>query len=195
VFELTRPIIAQNKIEARERAILQVLPEAVTTAAFVVGDGDRFVPAAADSEGADLVFAGYGESGELVGLAIEAQGMGYQDIIRLLYGYAPGQQAIIGIRVLESRETPGLGDRIDKDPGYLRNFERLDVSLDASRTALVHPLEAVKSGEKQSPWQIDGITGATISSVAVAEMLRASAAQWIPRVAQRLDDFRREGAR
>ena len=46
--------------------------------------------------------------------------MGYQDVIRiLLYGYSPEHQAIVGMRVLESRETPGLGDKIEKDPAFL----------------------------------------------------------------------------
>ena len=62
---------------------------------------------------ANLVFAGYDDNDQLVGLAIEAQAMGYQDVIRLIYGYSFEAQAIIGIRVLESRETPGLGDRIE----------------------------------------------------------------------------------
>ena len=37
VFELTRPIIRQNKLEARERAILDVLPEATASRAFLAG--------------------------------------------------------------------------------------------------------------------------------------------------------------
>ena len=63
--------------------------------------------------GARLVHAGYDETGRLVGLALPARAMGYQDQIHALYGYSPEQEAIVGLRVLESRETPGLGDRID----------------------------------------------------------------------------------
>jgi electron transport complex protein RnfG len=169
-----------------------VLPGALHSTAFRIAEGDRFEPTASDSEGGGLVFAGYDDQGRLVGLAIEAQGMGYQDVIRLLYGYALDQEAIIRIRVLDTRETPGLGDRIETDPDFLRNFERLDVSLDDSRAALRHPIEMVKPGEKESPWQIDGITGATISSRAVAQMLRQSSAWWIPRVARNREDFRRK---
>ena len=51
--------------------------------------------------------------GELVGFAIQAQGMGYQDVISVLYAYSPGEDAVTGFRVLESRETPGLGDYIE----------------------------------------------------------------------------------
>ncbi len=190
VFELTRPIIQHNKIVARERAILAVLPTARSSTAFEWTDDGRFEPAPADRNDGQLVFAGYDDNGALVGLALEAQAMGYQDVVRVLYGYSFEREAIIGFQVLESRETPGLGTRIETDPAFLQNFEQLDVSLDDSRTALRHAIEFVKSGQKENAWEVDGITGATISSRAVADMLGASAAQWIPKLAGRLDDFR-----
>ena len=69
---------------------------------------------------------------------------------------AVAEQAVVGIRVLESRETPGLGDRIETDPDFLANFERLDVSLDADGARPLHPIEAVKQGQKEHAWQVDG---------------------------------------
>jgi electron transport complex protein RnfG len=132
------------------------------------------------------VYAGYDEQQRLVGLAVEAHGMGYQDVIRVLYGYSFAQEAIIGIRVLESKETPGLGDKIETDADFLENFKRLDVSLSADRSALLHPIEPVKHGRKEHPWQVDGITGATISSVAIAEILSRSTTYWIPRIRRNL---------
>ena len=118
--------------------------------------------------------------------------MGYADVIRVLYGYSFTEQAIIGIRVPESKETPGLGDKIEKDADFLRNFERLDVTMNADGSALVNAIVAVKNGKKKSPWEIDGITGATISSKAIARMLATSSAVWVPRLRPRLDDFRAE---
>jgi electron transport complex protein RnfG len=56
--------------------------------------------------------------------------------------------------------------------------------------APLHSIESVKHGAKQHPWQVDGITGATISSVAIAAILRNSTAWWIPRIRRSLDDFR-----
>ena len=76
------------------------------------------------------------------------------------------------------------------DPAFLANFERLDVSLREDGEDVAHPIQAVKSGEKQHPWQIDGITGATISSKAIASILRDSTAHWVPRIRRGLDDFR-----
>ena len=36
---------------------------------------------------------------------------------------------------------------------------------------------------------MDGITGATISSVAIAKILNQSAQYWVPRIQSRLGDF------
>ena len=89
--------------------------------------------------------------------------------------------------MLTSKETPGLGDKIEKDPGFLENFVALDVSLDASGTALRQPVETVKQGAKTESWQIDGITGATISSKAIGDMLATSTAYWLPIINAQLD--------
>ncbi len=191
VYQATGPAIARNRAEALQAAIFRVLPEARSSRSFQVASDDRFEALEGDvSNGSRLVHAGYDDAGRLVGLAVEAEGMGYQDVIRVLYGYAFERDAIIGIQVLESRETPGLGDKIETDPAFLANFEHLDVSLDEAGSAPRNPIEPVKRGEKQHPWQVDGITGATISSVAIAAILRNSTAWWIPRIRRSLDDFR-----
>ena len=115
-------------------------------------------------------------------IALEAAKMGYQDTIRVLYGVSLERQAVIGMAVLASLETPGLGDKIETDPTFRANFEALDVRLDAAGDAVANPIVFVKSGEKTDPWQVDGITGATISSRAIAEMLAESTAFWMPRL-------------
>jgi len=192
-FVLTFPVIARNEAAALQQAVLQVLPGAVAKTTFALGADGRFRLAQAGDTAQQLVHAGYAADGALVGVAIEAQGMGYQDVIRLLYGYAPGQQAIVGMRVLASKETPGLGDKIEKDPNFIANFSALDVSLDAAGQGLAQPIEAVKQGTKTAPYQIDGITGATISSEAVAAILRQSSAQWVPLVYRLQAQFASDG--
>ena len=190
VFQTTKPRIERNQAAALERAILQVLPAAKTSAAFRLTDDQRFERLSGPTDGR-VVYAGYDEQGGLVGLAIAAQGMGYADVIRVLYGYSFADDAIIGLRVLESKETPGLGDKIERDPGFQQNFAKLDVSLTADAAAVAHPIEFAKHGTKTSAWQVDGITGATISSTAIANMLRDSTADWIPRVKRRMADFKK----
>jgi electron transport complex protein RnfG len=191
VFQVTRPVIERNKAEALQRAIFRVLPDARSTKTFRFDEQqERFELLQDEGPGGPLVYAGYDAGGGLIGLAVEARGMGYQDIIAVLYGYSFAADAIIGIRVLETKETPGLGDKIEKDPEFLENFRRLDVSLTEDLSAVLHPIESVKKGKKEHPWQIDTITGATISSTAIANMLSRNSSYWIPRIRRRLDDFR-----
>ena len=189
VFELTRPVIERNKAEALQRAIFQVLPGASSSETFRLDGENRFALHVEGDESAQRVYAGYDDQRRLIGIAIEAQGMGYQDVIRVIYGYSFEKDAVIGIRVLESRETPGLGTKIETDPTFLKNFERLDVSLTDDLSEVAHPIEFVKSGKKKQPWQVDGITGATISSTAIANILSKSTSYWIPRIRRGLDDF------
>lgn len=194
VAEVTRPRIQRNRIQLRATAVLDVLAGATSSREFYWDEeSTRFIGGAPGGEDSRLVFAGFDQEGALVGVAIQAQAMGYQDPIRLLYGYSPPRRAIVGIRILESRETPGLGDRIQSDPMFLRNFSELDVRLNAQGTQLANPIEFVKSGAKSQAWQIDGITGATISSRAVANMISESARHWIPLLELRGNDFTLSG--
>jgi len=193
VFQLTRPVIERKKAEALRRAIFQVLPAARSSTTFRFNGEERFEILEGESTGQPLVYAGYDEDQRLIGLVVEAEGMGYQDVIRLLYGYSFAEDAIIGIRVLESRETPGLGDKIETDAEFLENFVRLDVRMTDDLSRIAHPIEPVKHGKKEQAWQIDGITGATISSAAIADILSRSTSYWIPRIRRNLDDFRRAG--
>ena len=189
VYVLTLPVIARNEAEALQKAVLQVLPGAVAKASFVFAADGTFHPATEAGSGGEMVHAGYDAEGHLVGVAVEGQGMGYQDVIRILYGYAPGQQVIVGMQVLASKETPGLGDKIEKDAAFLANFRALDVRVAADGENLEHQIDAVKQGTKTSPWQIDGITGATISSKAIASILRLGSEQWVPRLHARQADL------
>jgi electron transport complex protein RnfG len=189
VFQVTLPRIERNKAEALQKAIFHVLPNASTSTTYYFDEEVGFKLLEGDDVGEPLVYAGYDDAQQLVGLAIEAQGMGYQDVIALIYGYSFAEEAIIGIQVLESKETPGLGDKIETDPDFLANFESLDVSVRGDGSALANPVVPVKNGEKTKPWEVDGITGATISSVAIANLLDRSAQYWVPRIRRKLSDF------
>ncbi len=174
VYSGTLPIIERNKAEALEKAVFAVLPGAARRETIELDGGE--------------VHAGFNVDGKLVGVAIEASSMGYADLVTLLYGYSPEDETIIGIRVLTSKETPGLGDKIEKDEAFLRNFEALDARLDASGGSVANRIVTVKSGTKTEPWQIDGITGATITSNAVGEALGKSTERWLPLVKEWADE-------
>jgi electron transport complex protein RnfG len=132
------------------------------------------------------LFAGYDSSGALLGVVIEASDRGYADVIRAMYAYSPSQQAITGFKVVELKETPGLGDKITSDPGFLANFKNLDVRLNADKTSTAHPVTTVKHGTKKNPWEVDAISGATISSRAVGRALDKSTRDLLPIVNRNL---------
>lgn len=192
VYGGTRPVIEKNRAEALERAIFAVLPEASQRTTYALDDAGHFV--ADPQAGGERVHAAFNETDRLVGVAIEAAGMGYADTISVLYGYSPDKQAIVGIRVLASKETPGLGDKIETDPDFLANFEALDARLDEAGSGLAHRIVTVKRGEKTEAWQIDGITGATISSIAIGDILAASSERWLPLLAGQLDTLQPSAA-
>lgn len=178
VFQSTAARIRENQALFLAAAISDVLPVTDTTVPVDVTDDGRLAAVAEPT--ALPVFLSYDSSGSLAGAAVTAEGMGYQDNIRVLYAYSFDQDAIVGFKILDSKETPGLGDRVEKEPHFIANFERLDVSLDDGGTALANPIVTVKQGQKTGPWQLDGITGATITSEAIGNLLNESASRWVP---------------
>ncbi len=186
----TQPAIERNIAEALERSVFDVLPGARQSVTFAVVD--EFLQPLGDGEDAPVkYYAGYDDGGQLVGVAVEAAGQGFQDTLSVLYGYSPECECILGFKVMESKETPGLGDKIETDPDFTANFDALDVRLDPEMEEVLNPIVMVKHGQKTEPWQIDSITGATISSQAVANILHDSSAVSVPlfiRNRQVLDD-------
>lgn len=188
-FQGTLPRIERLRAEALEKAIFKVIPGSVTKKTFQLNENNELVESSGEDKDAQLVYAGYDESGRLAGIAVPASGMGFADVLRVLYGYDPDQQAVVGFYVLETKETPGLGDKIEKDPKFLANFDALDVSLAESGTDLKNTVVTVKNGEKDNPWEIDGITGATITSRAIGNIIGTSTQQWIPLIQQNIERF------
>jgi electron transport complex protein RnfG len=194
-FEATLPVIEVNKAEALEKAIFNVLPGIVKKQAFQLDQNENFIVASDDGGEQQLIYAGYDQDDRLVGVAVEASGLGFQDILRILYGYDPREQTIVGFFVLESKETPGLGDKIEKDPNFLANFEALDVTLTEDLSTLENKVIPVKNGTKENAWEVDCITGATISSRAIGNIMGSSAETWVPIIFRNREslDFKENG--
>ena len=98
-----------------------------------------------------------------------AAGPGFQDTIAILYGYKPAETLVVGMEVLESRETPGLGDKIYKDAEWVGAFSALSIDPE---------IVAVKNGTRSDANEIDAITGATISSKAVVRIINEAHTAW-----------------
>ncbi len=188
--QLTAPMIAENQREAIERALVQVIPGSVSHQEFHLQDG-KLLPADQLANG-ESIYAGYDVNGKLLGIAARAGAQGYADMIYLLYGYDPACECIRGIQVLKMAETPGLGDKIIKDAGFQANFDALDARVDMDQMALVNPIITVKHGTKQHPWEIDAISGATISAKAVGKALNRSAQALLPKLHPLMQQMRRQ---
>ncbi len=173
-YQLTLPMITANQQKALQQAVFTVLPEVTTMAEFSFQD-HQLVPLSAEKPDREheTIYAGFDNNNRFIGYAIKAQGPGFQDTIKLLYGYQPDKQRIVGMAVVESRETPGLGDKIYKDAEFVANFS----SLPTQQT-----LKAVKKGSKTTAFEIDAITGATISSKAVVRIINNSKEIWLDRL-------------
>ena len=190
VFEWTLPVIKANKARALRQSVFEVLPGAKQVVTWKLMEDGTVQVLQGEDEKAVKFYAGYLDDGALAGVAIEAQGQGFQDVIKVIYGYAPDSEQVVGMRVLESKETPGLGDKIGLDPAFLANFQDLDVRLDGDGKKLRQTLKVVKQGTRAEKWEIDAITGATISSKAIGRMMNESTATRLPQVRRNLDTLR-----
>jgi electron transport complex protein RnfG len=191
-YQLTKPIIAENQRRAIEAAVFQVIPGAVKRKDFIVNEqGVHSMMTEGLIDGVP-VYAGYNSEGRLLGIALNGAAQGYADMVHVLYGYDPACQCINGIKVLKLAETPGLGDKIITDADFVANFKQLDARLNLEGTDLSNNIVTVKHGTKQNPWEIDAISGATISSKAVGKGLNQSAKQALPRLLPHLEKLRNE---
>ena len=180
VYLATFDTIAENKARELREAVFRVLP-GVSQMQKLRFDGEELVVVpdnAKDDE--ETIYGGYDDEDRFVGYAIANGGPGFQDTIRVLYGYQPDGRKVVGMWILESRETPGLGDKIYKDAAFVANFD--DLAIDPQ-------IISVKKGTRTKPNEIDAITGVTISSKAVVRIINQAHAMWdkrLPHAAPRL---------
>lgn len=183
VYYTTAPIIKENHRELLQASILKLYPKSHGYKAYTLGETGQ-----AEQEHEDITNADFYHIFDLnqqsLGYVIKASGMGYQDTIQLLYSYKPLEQTLNGYVIVSSRETPGLGTKIEKDKDFLNQFEAIPVTLNNEKTGLLHPIELAKKGKKEHPWQIDSISGATVSSRALVQILSRSTSYWAPRFIQ-----------
>ncbi len=161
VYQWAQPRIQAHQLMVLREAIQEVLKSPAHYETLYVRDGALTPepPPGQDSLTAERVFLGYDEEGNPIGFAVTGEKPGFQDIIRLIFGYDPATDRVLGMTVLESKETPGLGDKIEKDSSFVNEFEGVQI-----------PLVGVKDGG-DGPNEVDTITGATISSEVIIEII------------------------
>jgi len=163
VFGWAQPRILAHQEETLGAAVREVLGAPASVERLFVHGGalvDR-LPAGADTLAAERVFLGRDAAGAPVGFAVLGAEPGFQDVIRLIFGYDPRSRKLLGMKVLESKETPGLGDKIEKDTAFVGAFR-----------GVAAPPAGVKPGAGTGAAnEVDMITGATISSRAVVGII------------------------
>jgi electron transport complex protein RnfG len=107
------------------------------------------------------------DSSTCIGWAFNASGPGFADKIELVVAVDKDFETFAGFSVLSSNETPGFGDQIQKS--FYRNQY-----INAPMTNL----ELVKTGDdKTIDAEIVAISGATVSSEAVVNIINNTASQ------------------
>jgi RnfABCDGE-type electron transport complex G subunit len=153
---MTTDLIELNRQREIEAAIIQVIPGTVTSVKLY--EEEKFT-----------VYAGQDGEGIELGYAIYASGTGFQDIIKVMFGTDLSIQRLNSLAVLEQKETPGLGAKITDALAFLRFWEKRDLSR-----PLTLRKPAVGSPAELAPFEINTITGATISSEKVLQMVNLS---------------------
>ncbi|MHB1358317.1 MAG: FMN-binding protein [Rhodocyclaceae bacterium] len=188
-YQGTYDAVQENKRIAVERAVFKVIPSARSIVEYVASPAGEIVKVGAGGTaavtGAVKFYAGYDKDGKLAGIAAEGVAKGYADKIRILFAYDPASASITGFGLVASRETPGIGDKILVDKDFLANFP-LEAKLTGDLKQLAHAIVTVKHGSKTQPWEIDAITGATITSRAVGRAINDSAQLLLPRIVPHL---------
>ena len=173
VFQATLPAILANRAARLDAALSTVVPglQRYETLYLVGGALATTLPPGQDPRKTEKIYAGYDANGTRLGYAIPASEPGFQDAIDILFGFDPARPGTLGLVVLNSKETPGLGDKIMK-PLFLDQFG-----------AATTPLNGVKAGAGQTPADVDMVTGATISSRTVIRAVNKAVEKWSPLIA------------
>jgi electron transport complex protein RnfG len=174
VYRITLPAIKKHAGEKLEGAVREVLrsPARWDTLYLVGGQLSRTPPAGVDIGDVTKAYVGFDASGARRGVAVQAAEPGFQEELTLMIGFDPANGAITGYTVLDEKETPGLGDKIERDTSFVAQF--------AGRIA---PLKGVKARNAADPSQVQTITGATISSRAVIRIINHAVERWQPLLA------------
>jgi RnfABCDGE-type electron transport complex G subunit len=156
VAKLTKERIALNIQAEIEEAIDLVVDDAETD--LRVYEEEDFV-----------IYRELEEDGDLAGFAVQATGVGFQDKITLMFGLDGSLEEITGLTIIDQKETPGLGAKIEDWETFLQFWENRDAS---GLLTLRKP--PVRTLDELMPTEINAITAATISSKKVLEIVNLS---------------------
>lgn len=151
VYELTKKPIEMSNLNKKLNAIRQVVPEFNNNP-----NEEMFRLPTGEGDSLDIYPAK--KDGTLIAYAVNTYSeKGFSGNINIIAGFTPGG-TIIGITVLDHKETPGLGTKMS-DPSFKDQF------IDKNPAGFT--LKVKKDGGP-----VDAITAATISSRAFCEAIQ-----------------------
>ena len=153
--------------EAVEDASISIDGEQVTIEPSS-GESSALTIVEQSSDASALYRVSEGPSGLLLGWVARGQDHGYADVIDLLVGLSADTGQITGIYVLNQKETPALGDGIVRSE-FRGHF--VGIPTDNPLTIGRDAAEAAKS-----PYAIQALTGATVSSRSVCQIVNDTVA-------------------
>ncbi len=181
VAEITKEPIAKMELAKTNKALMAVLPDFTNEPSK-----DKFVIKSDDKEKYDIVFYGAKKDGKLIAVAGQSRTMkGYSGLIESMVGLdADGK--IRSVVITKQNETPGLGTVVCGRKRVVTIFDLFGggKKVDTSKlppNAILDQFDGHSATQKDGwslPWKVkkDGgninfITGATISSRAVTDVV------------------------
>ena len=148
IYTLTATQIKDNRNKEAEQAVLKIFPNANIAA-----------PKKQAKPGREGIIEVVDKDNKILGYAFTAKGNGYQGTIELIVGVNGDLTQLMGIEVVESQETPGLGAEIagghniifnsGRSPGFkdLVNVDPLFVNPEKNDFRLQAGSPAIDAGE------------------------------------------------
>ena len=163
-WQLTEERIAANETAWLERSLEPALAglffdSGVTESMITIAP-----PHALPGNEAAIVYRIYAEQQPVAALFVVSARDGYAGPIRLLIGIVM-DSTVTGVRVLEHRETPGLGDRID--------LAKSDWILQFDGHSLFDPVPGAWA-IKRDGGEFDQLSGASVSPRAIVKAIKST---------------------
>ncbi len=160
VYAKTSPIMYRNAVIEKEQALKKLMPEA---------DGIEKLGDWSVHEKHGEYYAAI-KGGAVIGYLVQSYGKGYSSYINTLIAVDKDFR-VLKINILGHAETPGLGDEIETD-GFKNRFAGKDAGH----------LKVLKT---ETTEYVQAISGATISSRAVAEDAVKSGVEFLKKTLQK----------
>ena len=149
----TRPMIKRNELRKLRESVLGSVNISYEQDKLE----DKFKSEIKEQEiKGEKFYLRYGDEGNLREVAFRVSGSGFQGPISAIISLKPDLETIVGMRILDHQETPGLGARIS-EPDFLSQLEG----------KIVKPQLLIVQNPGDANNKVDAITGATRTSKAV----------------------------